>query len=73
MVDTHGMKRGLRVLDAQVLSLVSTKIWQAKDPKKASHVRGSLKYNFYVNIPKLNSLLCLPCPTSTNLLKFENN
>ena len=42
MVDTHGMKRGLRVLDAQVVSLLSTKFWLAKDPKQAPHVRGSI-------------------------------
>ena len=42
MVDTHGMKRGLRVLDAQVVSLLSAKFWLAKDPKKAPHVRGSI-------------------------------
>ena len=42
MVDTHGMKLGLRVLDAQVVSLLSTKFWLAKDPKQAPHVRGSI-------------------------------
>ena len=42
MVDTHGMKQGLRVLDAQVVSLLSTKFWLAKDPKQAPHVRGSI-------------------------------
>ena len=42
MVDTHGMKRGLRVLDAQVVSLLSTKFWLAKYPKQASHVKGSM-------------------------------
>ena len=36
-----GMKRGLGVLDAQVVSLLSTKFWLAKDPKQAPHVRGS--------------------------------
>ena len=42
MVDTHDMKRGLRVLDAQVVSLLSTKFWLAKDPKQAPHVGGSI-------------------------------
>ena len=42
MVDTHGMKLGLRVWDAQVVSLLSTKFWLAKDPKHAPHVRGSI-------------------------------
>ena len=43
MVDTLGMKQGLRVLDAQVVSLLSTKFWLAKDPKQARHVGGSMK------------------------------
>ena len=41
MVDTHGMKQGLMVLDAQVVSLLSTKFWLAKDPKQGPHVRRS--------------------------------
>ena len=41
MVDTHGMKLGLGVLDAQVVSLLSTKFLLAKDPKQAPQVRGS--------------------------------
>ena len=42
MVGTHDMRRGLRVLDAQVISLLSTKFWLAKDPKQEPHVRGSI-------------------------------
>ena len=42
MVDTHGKKLGLRVLDAQVVSLLSTIFWLAKDPKLEPHVRGSI-------------------------------
>ena len=40
MVHTHGMKWGLRVLNEQVVSLLSTKFWLAKDPKQAPHDRG---------------------------------
>ena len=42
MVDTHGMKWGLGVLEAQVVSLLSTNFWLAKDLKQAPHVGGSL-------------------------------
>ena len=42
MMATHGMKRGLRVLDAQVVSLLSMNFRLAKDPKKAPHVGGSI-------------------------------
>ena len=42
MVDTLGMKQGLRVLDAQVVSLLSTKFWLAKDPRQAPHIGGSI-------------------------------
>ena len=42
MVNTDGTKQGLRVLDAQVVSLLSTKFCLAKDPKQAPHVRGSI-------------------------------
>ena len=42
MGDTHGKKLGLRGLDAQVVSLLSTKFWLAKDPKQAPHVGGSI-------------------------------
>ena len=43
MVDTHGMKLALRVLDEQVVSLFTPKFWLAKDPKQAPHARGSIK------------------------------
>ena len=33
---------GLRVLDAQVVSLLSMKFWLAKEPKQAPHVGGSI-------------------------------
>ena len=39
----------------------------------AKHWNKGKNRNFYTNIPKHNSLCCLPCPTSTNLLGFENN
>ena len=42
MVDAYGKKLGLRVLDAQVVSLLSTKFWLAKEPKQAPHVGGSI-------------------------------
>ena len=42
MVDTHGKKLGLRVLYAQVVSLLSKKSWLAKDPWQTPHVGGSM-------------------------------
>ena len=42
MVETHGKKMGLRVLDAQVVSLLCMSFWLAKDPKQTPHVGGSL-------------------------------
>ena len=33
---------GLRVFDAQVVSLLGTKFWLAKDYEQAPHVRGSM-------------------------------
>ena len=41
MVDSHG-KTGLRVLEAQVVSLLGMNFWLAKDPKKTPHVGGSI-------------------------------
>jgi hypothetical protein len=35
------MKLGSRVLDAQVVSLLSVDFWLAKDGGQAPHVRGS--------------------------------
>ena len=42
MVDSHDMKLGSRVLDAQVVSLLSADFWLAKDSEQAPHVRGSM-------------------------------
>jgi hypothetical protein len=42
MVDSNDMKLGSRVLDAQVVSLLSVNFWLAKDREKAPHVRGSM-------------------------------
>jgi hypothetical protein len=42
MVDTHGMKLGLRVLDAQAVFPLSTDILASKGYKQAPHVGGSI-------------------------------
>ena len=39
---SHGMKVGLRVLDAQVVSLLSAEFLARKDNEQAPHVEGSM-------------------------------
>ena len=41
-MNSHDMKPGSRVLDAQVVFLLSTDFWLAKDSEQAPHVRGSM-------------------------------
>ena len=41
-MDSPGMKLGLRVLDAQVVYLLSVDFWLAKYSEQAPHVRGSM-------------------------------
>ena len=61
-------KMGLRVLDAQVVSLLSAEFLASKDGGQAPHVEGYMKiYKLYVNMNKHKPLRCLPCPTSTIL------
>ena len=42
MVDTYGKKLGLRVLEAQVVSLLSAEFLASKDGGQAPHVEGSM-------------------------------
>ena len=58
---------GLRVLDAQVVSLLSAEFLASKDKGKHHILKDLLLYKFYVNMKKHKSLRCLPCPTPTIL------
>ena len=42
MLDSQNMNLGFRVLDAQVVSLLSADFWLAKIFEHAPHVRGSM-------------------------------
>ena len=67
MVDSQNKILGLRFLDAQVVSLLSTDFWLPKILSKHHMLKDLWQYGFYVNIIKHKPLSCLPCPTSTIL------
>ena len=62
---------GLRVLDAQVVSLLSAEFLASKDRGKHHMLKDLWQYKFYVNMNKHKSLRCLACPTST-ILAYNN-
>ena len=67
MVDSQNMDLGLRVLDAQVVSLLSAEFLASEDRGKHHMLKDLWQYDFFVNMNKHKSLGCLPCPTSTIL------
>jgi hypothetical protein len=42
MVDSQNMSLGLRLLDAQIVSLLSAEFLASKDIEQAPHVEGSM-------------------------------
>ena len=58
---------GLRVLDAQVVSLISAKFLASKDGGKHHMLKDLWQYTFYVSMNKDETLCCLTSPTSTIL------